>query len=91
MRMVIMSKISILMLVIFLPVKMQILWTWLLNLDLLTTHIPRIFTRSRMVLLNILVLVASFCLDIILVSECWLLQQGDEQIPRKKSKKDFFH
>jgi hypothetical protein len=25
------------------------------------------------------------------VSESWLMQQGDEQIPRKKSKTDFFH
>ena len=79
MRMVIMSKISILMLVIFLPMKMQILWTRPLNLHLLTTHIPRILTRSRMVLLNILVLVASFCLDIILVSESRWLKNRNQQ------------
>ena len=87
----IMGDVSLPMLMTLLPMKMKISRAWSLDHHLATGYITGTFPCTRMVLFNIFIFIASTGLGIALMSKSWLLQQGDEQISRKKSKKDLFH
>ncbi|AII49852.1 hypothetical protein KR52_11995 [Synechococcus sp. KORDI-52] len=89
--MVIMGEIPLLVLVACLPMKMQILGAWALDFLLATAHIPRLLTGSGVIFLNVLILIARFCLRIILVRQHWPLQQRSQQDSWQECHHCFLH